>query len=198
MVIENGRYIERHHRLFSKGTSYRRANRYFFISCRKTIDENRNLTFSLPKDDKNMPTFIGKPYTIAWNGSPPHMLPPDIPVWYRWLKLYNSFIVKLYYDVLLGGPFLTEEQRADSFQRMWAYNISKRADVLIETSSEVWIIEVSQFPGIRAIGQLQVYQTLWIEDPKIIKPERLILVCETIDNDIGAAAGKFGIQVYMV
>jgi hypothetical protein len=126
------------------------------------------------------------------------MLPPDIPVWYRWLKKYNQFVYKLYYDVLLGGPFLTPEQYEDKFQRMWAYNISKRADAIVETESEVWIIEVSQFPGLRAIGQLQVYQTLWMEDPKINKRERLLLVCESIDNDIGAAAGRFGIQLYLV
>lgn len=126
------------------------------------------------------------------------MLLPDIPVWYRFLEKYGPYIRALYYDCLLGGPFLSPEQEQDPFQRMWRFNTSKRADAIVEVSTEVWIIEVASYPGLRAVGQLQVYQSLWIEDPKIIKPERLALVAERIDNDLGAACGKFGIQVYLV
>lgn len=126
------------------------------------------------------------------------MLDPDIPVWYRFLTSYGTEIKKLYYDCLLGGPFLTPEQERDPFWKMWMFNTSKRADAIAETRDETWIIEVASYPGLRAVGQLQVYQTLWLEDPKIAKIERLLLVCERIDQDLGAACGKFGIQVYIV
>ena len=145
-----------------------------------------------------MPTTIGRPYDLDWRGRPPHMLDPDIPVWYRFLEKYGFLLTALYYDCLLGGPFLTPEQEKDPFQRMWRFNISKRADAIAETPNEVWIIEVSADPGLRAVGQLQVYQNLWIEDPKIIKPERMVLVCDRLDPDLGAACGRFGIQVYIV
>lgn len=145
-----------------------------------------------------MPTDLGRPYEIDWRGKPPHMLPVDVPVWFRFLDAYGSQIQSLYYDCLLGGPFLTPEQEQDPFQRMWRFNTSKRADAIAEVQTEVWIIEVASYPGLRAVGQLQVYQTLWIENPKIIKPERLMLVTERIDADLGAACGKFGIQVYLV
>jgi len=81
---------------------------------------------------------------------------------------------------------------------MWRYNTSKRADAIAETETEVWIIEVADYPGLRAVGQLNVYQTLWIEDLKINKPERMVLVSERIDNDLGAACARFGIQIYLV
>ena len=145
-----------------------------------------------------MPTTLGRKYLTDWRGNPPHMLEPDVPVWYRFLERYGEYFKALYYDCLLGGPFLTAEQEADPFQRMWRFNTSKRADAIAELDSEVWIIEVANYPGLRAVGQLQVYQTLWIEDIKIIKPERLVLVAERIDNDLGTACGKFGIQVYLV
>lgn len=145
-----------------------------------------------------MPTSLGPTYTLDWRGRPPHMLDQDIPVWYRFLDRYSALIDDLYYDVLLGGPFLTPEQQEDKFARMWRFNTSKRADAIAQTKDEVWIIEVASYPGLRAIGQLQVYQTLWLEDPKLFKPERLVLVAERIDNDLGAAAGKFGIQVYLI
>ena len=126
------------------------------------------------------------------------MLAPDIPVWYRFLEKWGRFFQALYYDCLLGGPFLTPEQERDPYWQMWRFNTSKRADAIAETNDEVWIIEVASYPGLRAVGQLQVYQTLWLEDPKIAKPERLVLVCERIDQDLGAACGKFGMQVYVV
>lgn len=145
-----------------------------------------------------MPTTLGQRYNIDWRGNPPHMLAPDVPVWFRFLDKYGSYFQSLYYDCLLGGPFLTPDQEKDPFQKMWRFNLSKRSDAIVEASTEVWIVEVANYPGLRAVGQLQVYQTLWIEDPKILKPERLVLVAERIDADLGAACGKFGIQVYLV
>ena len=126
------------------------------------------------------------------------MLLQDLPVWARWLKIYRGFIQSLYYDCFLGGPFLTPEQQKDRMQVMWAANTAKRADAIAETENEVWIIEVSDYPGMRSVGQLITYQTLWLEDPKIQKLERLLLVCARIDVDIGAAAGKIGIQCHVV
>jgi len=145
-----------------------------------------------------MPTTLGKTYNINWRGKPPHMLAPDIPVWYRFLEIYGDSFKKLYYDSFLGGPFLSEEQEKDPMQRMWRANTSKRTDAIAETEREVWLIEVSEYPGMRAVGQLHTYQALWLEDPKITKIERLVLVCERLDNDIAAACGKFGFQVYIV
>jgi hypothetical protein len=125
------------------------------------------------------------------------MLMTDIPVWWRFLSKYGSVFTALYYDCFLGGPFLSLEEEKDSMKRMWRATTSKRADAIAETKNEVWIIEVSDYPGMRAIGQMFTYQTLWLEDPKIIKLERLVLVCSKIDSDIASAAGKMGILVYL-
>jgi len=145
-----------------------------------------------------MPTILGRKYSVDWRGKPPHMLAPDIPVWYRFLDKYNDILVNLYYDSFLGGPFLSETDENDPLKRMWRANTAKRADAIAETETEVWLIEVSAYPGMRAVGQLNTYQTLWLEDPKIMKIERMVLVCERLDTDIGAACGKFGFQVYII
>ena len=145
-----------------------------------------------------MPTELGRKYGIDWRGKPPHMLKPDHPVWYRFLDRYGYLFKALYYDCLLGGPFMTPEMEKDPFQRMWRYNTSKRADAIAELEDEVWIIEVADYLGLRAVGQLNVYETLWIEDPKIMKPERLLLVSERIDPDLAVACAQYGILVYIV
>jgi len=125
------------------------------------------------------------------------MLAPDIPVWYRFLETYGDLFVNLYYDCLLGGPTLSPKQAEDPFWRMWRANTAKRADAIAELENEVWIIEVSMRPGLRAVGQLMVYLSLWMEDPVIIKPEKSLLVCEEVDTDLISAAARFGILTYV-
>lgn len=145
-----------------------------------------------------MPTTLGQPFTLTWRGDPPHMLKEDVPVWYRFLDKYKGLFINLYYDCLLGGPTLSPEQEKDPYQRMYRYNTSKRADVIAELVDSVWIIEVTTRPGLRAVGQLQVYRSLWIEDPKILKPEAMVLVVESLDQDLLSSAGRIGIQTYIV
>lgn len=145
-----------------------------------------------------MPTFLGRPYSIDWRGDPPHMLKEDVPVWYDFLDRYGYMFKALYYDCLLGGPEYTEEQLKDPMTRMWRQNLSKRADAIAELENEVWIIEVADFPGLRAVGQLNTYRALWMEDPKIMKPEKPILVCRTIDTDLARSLALYGGQIYVV
>jgi len=145
-----------------------------------------------------MPTTLGKPFSVDWRGKPPHMLFPDIPVWYAFLKTYGSLFTNLYYDCFLGGPTLTPEEEKDPMKRMWRSNTVKRIDAIAELPNEIWIIEVSTYPGPRSLGQLMTYQALWIEDPKIMKPEKMCLVCGGLDTDIGPSAAKFGVQIYVI
>lgn len=145
-----------------------------------------------------MPTELGRKYGLDWRGDPPHMLKEDVPVWYRFLEQWGDGFLALYYDCLLGGPYYTQEQLKDPMFKMWRANVSKRADAIAETSDWVWIIEVARSPGLRAVGQLLVYQSLWREDPKIAKPVELALVFEVVDQDLIAAATQVGIMPYVM
>jgi len=124
------------------------------------------------------------------------MLTPHIPVWYRFLEKWGHLFTALYYDAHLGGPTLSPDQEKDPMWRMWRANTSKRADAIAELQNEVWVIEVSARPGLRAVGQLMVYLALWTENPAIAKIEVPILVCEEIDTDLIASAAKYGIRTY--
>ncbi len=145
-----------------------------------------------------MPTDLGKSYALDWRGDPPHMLKRDIPVWYRFLESWGPGFLNLYYDCLLGGPFLTQEEKKDPLKWMWRVNLAKRADAIAELEDELWIIEVAPDPGLRVIGQLQTYRALWLRDPKINKIERMILVSEVPNEDLFDAASMFGISIYLI
>ena len=145
-----------------------------------------------------MPTEIGRPFALEYRGRPPHMLDQDIPVWYRFLEKYSFMFQKLYYDVFVGGPWYSKKKLEDPLFYMWRAINAKRIDCLAETDKEIWIIEVSQDPGLRSVGQLQVYLKLWSEDPGIDKPVRLVLVCAVVDPDLLSAASSFGILTYVM
>lgn len=145
-----------------------------------------------------MPTDLGRKFLTDWRGTPPHMLAADIPVWYRFLTTWSFLFQSLYYDCFVGGPSYTPEQLKDPYLRMWRANSSKRIDALAVTADQVWIIEVASNPGLRSIGQLQVYRALWLEDPKIDKIEIPVLVCESVDQDLISASAKYGILTYVM
>ena len=145
-----------------------------------------------------MPTDLGRPFSLEWRGNPPHLLKQDVPVWYRFLAKWGSDIINLYYDCLLGGPFLSPEDKKDSILVAWRAMNAKRADAIAELENEVWIIEVAPDPGVRIIGQLQTYRALWLRDPKINKIERMVLVSERHNTDLFDAASMLGILIYLV
>lgn len=126
------------------------------------------------------------------------MLDVDVPVWYRFLDKYSFMFDRVFYDAELGGPHYSEQQLKDPMSKMWRRVTSKRADAIVETPTEIWIIEVALSAGLRALGQLQTYHALYLEDPPILKRERLLLVCQTIDEDTAYAAAKHGILIYVV
>jgi len=125
------------------------------------------------------------------------MLAPDIPVWYRFLKEWGPHFVALYYDCLLGGPAMVTDENKDPMQRMWRALTSKRADAIAELEDEVWLIEVAAYPGMRALGQLLTYHTLWTNDPKIDKPVIMVLVADQIDPDVRLSYTPYGVQLHL-
>lgn len=112
----------------------------------------------------------------------------------KWGFQYST----VYYDCLLGGPHLSPQEQKDPFKKDWRALLSKRADAIAIAKDHVDIIEVATDPGLRAIGQLHVYHSLWLRDPVINLPERLVLVCQTIDPDLLDALGMHSIQVYIL
>ncbi len=145
-----------------------------------------------------MPTTLGQEYSTSWRGKPPHMLAPDIPIWYRFLAQHAADFEKLYYDCRLGGTALPPGDRDDPMARMSHALLSKRADAIAETSNETWLIEVSASPGMRALGQLLTYHELWKQDPQLSKTIRLILVADQVDPDISPAYARHVIDVFLV
>lgn len=141
-----------------------------------------------------MPTQLGEAFSPLWRGKYPHMLTEDFPVWERYLNKHGSLFERIYYDVRLGGIVLPETQANKANRDMYFNVTAKRIDALAELKDEIWIIEVASNPGLRATGQLLTYMALWFEDPKINKKALGVLVCQTLDADLGRALTFHGMR----
>ncbi len=145
-----------------------------------------------------MPTTLGNPYSPLWRGRYPHMLKEDYGVWELFLNHDPPPFERIYYDVRVGGVYPGPEYGTDKMRQMFYDNTAKRIDALGEMLTEIWIIEVASRPGLRAVGQLQTYQALWFQDPIIMKPVKFVLVCNSVDDDLGKALEFHGMLVRRV
>ena len=142
-----------------------------------------------------MPTKLGEPFSPLWRGRYPHMLKEDYPVWDAFLNQNLALFERIYYDVRIGGVLSTDPTIPEKDRKMFYDNTAKRIDVLAETKDELWIVEVATRPGLRAVGQLQTYLALWMEDPKILKTTKAVLVCQSIDADMERSLVFYGMYV---
>jgi len=140
-----------------------------------------------------MPTELGEPYLQAWRGHYPHMLKEDVPVWELFLERNPNLFERIYYDVRVGGVYPGPEYGEEKWRYMYWQNTAKRLDALGEFKNEIWIIEVGARPGLRAVGQLNTYLALWLEDPKILKPAKMALVCQSVDEDLERSLRFYGV-----
>lgn len=140
-----------------------------------------------------MPTDLGQPYLQPWRGKYPHMLDVDRPVWDIFLDRNPNLFERIYYDVKVGGVYPGPEFGDETMRKMFYYNTAKRIDALGELKDEIWIIEVADRPGLRAVGQLTTYMALWFEDPKINKLAKPVLVCRSVDADLERALKFYGV-----
>lgn len=145
-----------------------------------------------------MPTELGDEYSPHWRGKYPHMLPEDYPIWEKYISQHEHEFERLYYNVRVGGQVIDDPNISPEMLKMWYSVNAKRIDVLAEKEDEVWIIEVTSRPGLRAVGQLATYLVLWLEDMKPAKPAKTVLVCERLDPDIERTLPVYGMQAYTV
>ena len=141
-----------------------------------------------------MPTDLGLKYKPSWRGNYAGMLHEDYPVWERWLDKNEGWFNEIYYNVRIGGPdFKNTKLSLDpEYAKIWYDLNAKRIDALGVTDNEVWIIEVTSRPGLRAIGQLATYLALWMDDPVIKKLPRAVLIADFLDPDLAKMLKYYG------
>ena len=125
----------------------------------------------------------------------PHMLGEDTAVWTAFLKSGDIEIREVWYDVHVGQPVLSP-LGPDSMQQRIADGITrKRIDVVAIVDGIYWIIEVKPIAQHFAIGQVLVYEGLFVKE---FEPELAtwpVVVCDTVDVDVIEECQRLGVVV---
>lgn len=117
-------------------------------------------------------------------------------VWQAFRSINEPALHALYFNVHCGTvPGLTtstpeEENRIRS--ALW----SKRVDVVAETATEVWLIEVKANARPSSVGQTLTYRGLIGARKVNWNAPRLMLVAGTFDPDALALCGELGLECF--
>lgn len=128
----------------------------------------------------------------------PHLLPEDVPVWERYLDLYNSQYLRLEYDVRVGNGQPANPSLPANIQKMAIDLSQKRIDAVGWTEAAIHIIEITRRAGIKAIGQLTTYPVLYAQSFRAPLPLIPVLVCEELLPDIDPVIQRYNIKTFIL
>lgn len=122
----------------------------------------------------------------------PGLIPVETDLWRRWLKEHEGEFEAFEYNVHVGeginiapnrnlglSPELSEKMRL-----MFQQATQKKIDVVGHRRDAVWIIEVEERPGTRALGQILTYRTLLTKQRDIRGALELALICRRLGADM--------------
>lgn len=142
-----------------------------------------------------MPVDLGAEFPIDFAGVPPHVSQDDLVLWETFRRLSASEFRRFFFDVALGRGQDPGPNVAPSVAAAWRRLTRFRADVVGDTETEWTIIELRPNAGPGAIGALQVYTTLWRQEPPDGRPLRALLVTDDCTDDIRVVASLAGIEI---
>ena len=145
-----------------------------------------------------MPTILGPRFTRDYTGYPPRMSPEDYEIWRRWWPSQKDNAVAVYFDVGLGLP--DELPPATDANQLlgWIRNNQKRADAIIERSTDVLLIELRFNAQLNALGRLHGYKVLLEDDNPIRKPIIPVLVTNRRDSEVYRIAQELRIAYEVI
>ncbi len=135
---------------------------------------------------RTSPTFI-----------PPQFSSEDLPLWAAYKDELESKYDKIEYSVRLHGQKLPPGEDP-TYAAMWEKITARRVDTVGHTADRIDIIEFRPFAGPSAIGQLQMYRTLYEMEIAPTKPIKLILITDLITDHILLTAKAAGIEVIII
>lgn len=118
----------------------------------------------------------------------------DEIIWNSWKQTNLTDEMDLYFDVGLGDGIQPPAGIDPDIAEGWIRNTQKRADLIVYTGSDWWIVEFRYNATANAVGRLLLYEMLFIEDLPKDQPITLILATNRYDKDIKKLCDKYRIQ----
>lgn len=135
----------------------------------------------------------------------PGLIPIEQRLWREWLKVYEADFDWFEYNVHVGEGLraperaITDDPEFDQKMReMWRKLTQRKIDVIGRKQGVIWIFEVEQRPGTRALGQLLFYETLLPKTRPMTEPTQLALIAERIGDDVLVSFEEHAVTVWRV
>lgn len=123
----------------------------------------------------------------------PHLLPDDAALWQRFLDKNPTRFNRIDYDVRVGTGRDPGNEYPENIRKM-ALDLSlRRIDAVGHTKHGLYIIEISTTPGLKAIGQLIAYPTLYRTTFRPDAPLFPLLVAAVLQSDIRPVLRQHGL-----
>jgi len=131
--------------------------------------------------------------TLMSRAKYPHLLQADANLWDRFLARNPRRFEDILYDIRVGEGRDPGDDYNPSIRQMAIDLSQRRIDAIGITPDEMYIIEISCRPGLKAVGQLIAYPILFAEKYPTTKAIRTLLVAETIESDVEPVLKKANI-----
>jgi hypothetical protein len=128
----------------------------------------------------------------------PGLMPNEVLVLKRWLKLHESEYDRFEYNVRIGPGFDPGEKHMDEIRAMSIANTQRRIDAIAWKGQQATIIEVKQRASFAAVGQLFGYETHWLSEHPGSGTPRLLLVAESTAEGTDLVIKRAGITLELV
>lgn len=127
----------------------------------------------------------------------PERTPRESTVIRDWLVAHAEEYDKLQFSVRIGTPPALNFEHLNGLKRMAWYSLAKRIDILGWKGTQPDIIEVKERMTPAALGQLQTYRHLLLEELAGIPEPNLIAVGRTCDVDTLRVLSANGVTVLL-
>lgn len=128
----------------------------------------------------------------------PHMSPTEEKLWDRYLRWSPHEFLRLAYDLHLGDHAPLDPTWPEWLVRLVKATSRKRVDVIGETADVVYIFEVKDRADMSALGQLLVYEALYIEEYRPTKPIKKVVITDRLGYSMARVFPEFDIEVIIV
>ena len=113
------------------------------------------------------------------------------------LSAHGAEYDRLSFSVRVGVGLTPDPSHLPGIQKNTVDSSRKRIDILLWQGDQPTIAEVKQRVNPAALGQLQTYRHLWLEENPDAREPRLIAIGRTSDGDTLRVLTAAGVTVYL-
>ena len=125
----------------------------------------------------------------------PHMFGPETEVWTRFLESGEFELQEVWYDVHVGAEVKGVWADDSLYARISRGLTRKRIDVVVLVDGVLWVVEVKPIAMHFAIGQVLVYEGLFVTEYEPELETWPVIVCDRVDEDVIPECERQGVVV---